>query len=146
MNISNIFILIPTLTMLDARAVDINPCAIPTSSIVIAMTDSMVADFDIPFESINRSKIEIKLIEDMEVNESYGTYLANEDYKNDKEHFVKLKEYEKIYTEYHPRNLITQISINNMEGKKNIFLASSIVNDDECSVRFNGYIIVKKEY
>lgn len=146
MKISKIFILIPALIMTNALAVEMNLCAIPTSSIGSEMVNSMVADFGIPLESVNRSKIEMKLISNMKVNKAYGDYLAKEDYKSDKEHFVKLKEYQKIYKEDNPKNLITQITIENIKGEKNIFMASSIVNDDECSVRFNGYIIVQKEY
>jgi len=50
------------------------------------------------------------------------------------------------FMEYNPRNLIIRYSFVNKEGKENILIGSSIVNDEECSVTFNGYITVKREF
>jgi len=72
--------------------------------------------------------------------------MVQEDKVKDTDNFVSLEEYREIYHEGNPRNLIVKVSYENKESKHNIFLASSIVNDDECSVRFNGYITVKREF
>jgi len=34
----------------------------------------------------------------------------------------------------------------NKDGKQNVFIASALVNDNECSVRFNGYLTVARAY
>jgi hypothetical protein len=145
-NILKIISFIPIIAVFNVIAVDKNPCAVPESSISTSMVDSMVNDFGIVRGSIAENKIKMELIDNTAVNKAYASYLANEDYKKDTEHFVKLDEYKKIYLEDNPRNLITKISIENNKGLQNTFISSSIVNDNECSVRFNGYITVKREY
>lgn len=137
---------IPALVVLNVLAVDKNPCAVQESSIGKSMVDSMVNDFGTARGEIAENKIKMELIDNIAVSKAYASYLASEDYKKDTEHFVKLDEYKKIYLEDNPRNLITKISIENNKGLRNTFISSSIVNDNECSVRFNGYITVKREY
>jgi len=145
-NILKTISFIPIIAVFNVMAVDKNPCAVPESSIVTSMMDSMVNDFGIVRGSIPENKIKMELIDNTAVSKAYASYLAGEDYKKDTEHFVKLDEYKKIYLEDNPRNLITKISIENNKGLQNTFISSSIVNDNECSVRFNGYITVKREY
>ncbi|MEY7631937.1 Shiga toxin A subunit, partial [Enterobacter quasihormaechei] len=34
----------------------------------------------------------------------------------------------------------------NKDAKKDVFIASSLMNKDECSIRFNGYIILSRQF
>ncbi len=34
----------------------------------------------------------------------------------------------------------------NQEGKKDVFIASGLINKDECSIRFNGYLTLAREF
>lgn len=44
------------------------------------------------------------------------------------------------------KNLIIKYTYKNRDGRENVFISSYIVNDDECSVLFNGYITVSREF
>lgn len=45
-----------------------------------------------------------------------------------------------------PMNIIVRFDYVNKENKHNITLASLVVSEAECSISFNGYIIVKREF
>ncbi|MFZ4835149.1 hypothetical protein [Rouxiella sp. Mn2063] len=128
------------------EAVEKNPCAIPASSVGISMTDAMLNDFKISRSTIVENKTKMELIDNVKVDSAFSDFMAKEDKVKDTDNFVSLEEYRGIYREGNPRNLIVKVSYENKERKHNIFLASSIVNDDECSIRFNGYIIIKREF
>ncbi|MGL6020550.1 MAG: Shiga toxin A subunit, partial [Gibbsiella quercinecans] len=34
----------------------------------------------------------------------------------------------------------------NANGQRDIFIASSLLNNDECSIRFNGYLTLSREF
>lgn len=42
--------------------------------------------------------------------------------------------------------VVAKYTYRNAENKKNIFIASSLQHKYECSVRFNGYLIVEREF
>jgi len=42
--------------------------------------------------------------------------------------------------------IVAKYIYRNEKNQKNIFIASSLQNKYECSVRFNGYLIVKREF
>jgi len=50
------------------------------------------------------------------------------------------------YYENHTQSLIAKYIYINKEMKRNVFIASGLINKDECSVRFNGYITLSREF
>ena len=71
---------------------------------------------------------------------------ASESYKKTPDKWLSIKDYIDTYTAYNARNLLIKFTFKNKENKEDIFLASAITNDSECNVRFNGYIIIKREF
>lgn len=72
--------------------------------------------------------------------------MAEADYK--KQTGIKLKKgdfFEGYYTNG-AKSITARYTYTNDKGKKNVFIASSLLNNDECSVRFNGYLILSREF
>lgn len=55
-------------------------------------------------------------------------------------------EYAQGFMENNAKNIIVKYTYEDKQGRQNVFLASTFVSDSECLVRFNGYIIVKREF
>lgn len=79
-----------------------------------------------------------------------GSALANqlsiEETTRKKSGWVSTNEYKKIFSQDNAKNLTVKFTYINKNGKQNIFIASALVNDNECSVRFNGYITVARAF
>ncbi|WP_395489486.1 Shiga toxin A subunit [Cedecea davisae] len=123
-----------------------NPCVVAQSAIGISMLDAMDKDMKIDIGTILHDKTKTELI----VNEPVTYRLAEQFAVTDKQlannKWLSLKDYLDIFSENNARNLIIKFTFENKSSQHDIFLASALVNDNECSVRFNGYIIVKREF
>jgi len=56
------------------------------------------------------------------------------------------EDYFSSYFDNGAKTLLIKYTYQNAAKQKNIFVASSLVNDDECSIRFNGYVTLQREY
>lgn len=115
-------------------------------SVGVSMTDAMVEDFGIQESDILLEKTKMTLLEKENVTEKMALFFAQEDKKEPGLEHVKLNSLIKIYKEDNPKNLIIKYEYFNKENKRNILLGSVVISDAECSLRFNGYIIVKREF
>ncbi|EDZ7381678.1 Shiga toxin A subunit, partial [Salmonella enterica] len=50
------------------------------------------------------------------------------------------------YYENQVKSIVAKYTYINKDKGKDIFIASSFMNADECSVRFNGYITLSREF
>ena len=125
-------------------AVVSNPCAVARSSLNIDMMNAMQEDLGISQDLLVKNKTKVKLIANEPISKVFAEQLA----KNEQSKYKYLSYYELLttYTEDEPRNLIIKYTYFNKNGKENIFIASSFVNSNECSLGFNGYITVKREF
>jgi hypothetical protein len=139
-------IILPILTAFsfNSSAVTANPCIVIGSTVDISLIHAMEQDFDIKESEIVKSKTKMVLIDNQVVTEGLAASLAEKAVKETD--YLDYDDMKKTYLEYNPRNLIVKYTYVNKEGKENIFIGSSIVNDEECSVDFNGYITVKREF
>ncbi|WP_345829390.1 hypothetical protein AAGR22_20780 [Erwinia sp. HDF1-3R] len=110
------------------------------------MTDAMIEDFSLSEKQFIVGETKMEIVEDVPVNYPLADFYAKRDRAEEAIHFTSLNEIRSIYTEYHPRNIIVKFTYYNKRGKNNVFLTSYVINDYECSIRFNGYIIVKREF
>lgn len=129
-----------------ATQVKDNNCKSPLSSTGIALMDDMFNNMGVDPNSIDKEKIRTELLYNEPVSEALARHYALERYRANPDKWLSVKDYMNIYSESHPENLIIKFSIRNKTGQENIFLVSAIANDYECGVRYNGYIIVKREF
>lgn len=72
------------------------------------------------------------------------------DYEKDKAKnkvtILDKKSYFDSYYENQVKSIVAKYTYINKDKEKDIFIASSFMNADECSVRFNGYITLSREF
>lgn len=56
------------------------------------------------------------------------------------------KSYFDSYYENQVKSIVAKYTYINKDKEKDIFIASSFMNADECSVRFNGYITLSENF
>lgn len=54
--------------------------------------------------------------------------------------------YFSIYREGNPLVMVVQYTYVNAKKQENVFISSAVVNDEECSVSFDKYLTVKREF
>ncbi len=129
-----------------AAEVKDNPCVVAQSAIGISMLDAMDKDMKIDVGTILHDKTKTELITNETVTYRLAEQFAVTDKKLANSKWLSLKDYLDIFSENNARNLIIKFTFENKSSQHDIILASALVNDNECSVRFNGYIIVKREF
>lgn len=127
-----------------AVKVNDNNCKSPLSSTGIAMMDEMREKMHIDTKGINEKDITTELLFNEPVTDILSEYYAKQSYEEDRE--LTLEAYKEMYSEDNPVNLIIKFTVKNSQKKENIFLLSAIASDYECNIRFNGYLIVKREF
>ena len=126
-----------------------NGCASVGASMEIALFDAISRDLKIDTSTILRNKTIIEVIDTSSVSNLYAKSLAKIDYESAvAQGKAKLPEnaYFESYYENHTQSLTAKYTYINKEMKKDVFIASSLMNKDECSVRFNGYIMLSREF
>lgn len=115
-------------------------------SLGVSMTDAMVEDLGLQESDIVLEKTKMTLVAQENVTAPMALFFAKEDKKDPILANLNLQELAGIYSDFNPKNLIIRYDYQNRAGKHNILLGSLLINDTECSVRYNGYIIVKREF
>lgn len=121
-------------------------CAVPGSSVEMDMTRGVSKDLGL--KAITPPKMELLAVSPV------GQALADQYAKADRATDLARKSghalgYEDYFSSYHDngaKTLLIKYTYENAAKQKNIFVASSLVNDDECSIRFNGYVTLQREY
>ncbi len=122
------------------------PCLDIHRSIGVSMTDAMINDFGIKAHDLLLNQTKMTLISKQNVTKKLAELYGHQSYKSIEGNPLKESDYSDIYRQSNAQNIIVEYDYINREHKHNIILASHIINDDECSIRFNGYIIVKREF
>lgn len=125
-----------------------DPCKSPKSSTGIQMMRIMEDQLGmgILIDTVDQSATTTELIANTKVSDRLASQFARESYRKSPEDWLSVKDYKKIYSEDDARNLIIKFHYYNKDKKENIFLVSALANKYECGVRFNGYIVVKREF
>ncbi|MCU6676331.1 Shiga toxin A subunit [Leclercia tamurae] len=124
-------------------------CAIVGASMEEALFDAVSRDLQIDTSTILREKTIVNVIDTSPVSKLYARSLAKIDYEIAKAQgkaTIPENAYFDSYYENHTQSLTAKYIYINKEMKKNVFIASSLMNKDECSVRFNGYITLSREF
>lgn len=129
-----------------AETVKDDNCKVPQSATGIEMESLMDKEMRIDTSTIDEEKTKTELISNIAVSDLMAQQYAIADFNGDPNDWLKLKDFKNIYSQDNVRNLIIKFTYENKQKKQNIYLVSAFSNDYECDVRFNGYIIVKREF
>jgi len=126
-----------------------NECAIIGASMETTLFNTISQDLQIDTSTILRNKTFVNVIDISTVSKPYARSLAKIDYESAKAQgkaTIPESAYFDSYYENQTQSLTAKYIYINKEMKKNVFIASSLINKDECSVRFNGYITLSREF
>ncbi|EII5926778.1 Shiga toxin A subunit [Salmonella enterica] len=125
-------------------------CATVGASMESSLFDAIKNDLNIDIATIIKDKIKVEILDISPVSKVYAESLARMDYEKDKAKnkvaILDKKSYFDSYYENQVKSIVAKYTYINKDKEKDIFIASSFMNADECSVRFNGYITLSREF
>ncbi|EGK3122962.1 Shiga toxin A subunit [Salmonella enterica] len=125
-------------------------CATVGASMESSLFDAIKNDLNIDVATIIKDKTKIEILDISPVSKVYAESLARIDYEKDKAKnkvaILDKKSYFDSYYENQVKSIVAKYTYINKDKEKDIFIASSFMNADECSVRFNGYITLSREF
>ncbi|EAA6444004.1 TPA: Shiga toxin A subunit [Salmonella enterica subsp. enterica serovar Liverpool] len=125
-------------------------CATVGASMESSLFDAIKNDLNIDVATIIKDKAKVEILDISPVSKVYAESLARMDYEKDKAKnkvaILDKKSYFDSYYENQVKSIVAKYTYINKDKEKDIFIASSFMNADECSVRFNGYITLSREF
>ncbi|HIC5630595.1 TPA: Shiga-like toxin A subunit SciR [Salmonella enterica subsp. enterica serovar Thompson] len=125
-------------------------CATVGASMESSLFDAIKNDLNIDVATIIKDKTKVEILDISPVSKVYAEPLARMDYEKDKAKnkvaILDKKSYFDSYYENQVKSIVAKYTYINKDKEKDIFIASSFMNADECSVRFNGYITLSREF
>ncbi|EBC7106291.1 Shiga toxin A subunit [Salmonella enterica] len=125
-------------------------CATVGASMESSLFDAIKNDLNIDVATIIKDKTKVEILDISPVSKVYAESLARMDYEKDKAKnkvaILDKKSYFDGYYENQVKSIVAKYTYINKDKEKDIFIASSFMNADECSVRFNGYITLSREF
>lgn len=95
-------------------------------------------------KGIERGKTTVEVLNLSPVSDALARQFAQADAKTG--NGLSVKEYYGIYHDNGAMNLTAKYTYTNVKGVSNVYIVSSLLNNDECSVRFNGYLTLSREF
>ncbi|EBN0936259.1 Shiga toxin A subunit [Salmonella enterica] len=125
-------------------------CATVGASMESSLFDAIKNDLNIDVATIIKDKTKVEILDISPVSKVYAESLARMDYEKDKAKnkvaILDKKSYFDSYYENQVKSIVAKYTYINKDKEKDIFIASSFMNADEYSVRFNGYITLSREF
>ncbi|ECG2848246.1 Shiga toxin A subunit [Salmonella enterica subsp. enterica serovar Dublin] len=125
-------------------------CATVGASMESSLFDAIKNDLNIDVATIIKDKTKVEILDISPVSKVYAESLARMDYEKDKAKnkvaILDKKSYFDSYYENQVKSIVAKYTYINKDEEKDIFIASSFMNADECSVRFNGYITLSRGF
>ncbi|EEL4549401.1 TPA: Shiga toxin A subunit [Salmonella enterica subsp. enterica] len=125
-------------------------CATVGASMESSLFDAIKNDLNIDVATIIKDKTKVEILDISPVSKVYAESLARMDYEKDKAKnkvaILDKKSYFDSYYENQVKSIVAKYTYINKDKEKDIFIASCFMNADECSVRFNGYITLSREF
>lgn len=126
-----------------------NGCAAVGASMESSLFDAMQKDLKIDASTIQKDKTEVEVINTTPVSELFAQALAKSDHADaiaKGKATMPESEYFSSYYENDAKSITAKYTYINKTNKKDVFIASSLMNKDECSIRFNGYVILSRDF
>ncbi|EBJ8717565.1 Shiga toxin A subunit, partial [Salmonella enterica] len=115
-------------------------CATVGASMESSLFDAIKNDLNIDVATIIKDKTKVEILDISPVSKVYAESLARMDYEKDKAKnkvaILDKKSYFDSYYENQVKSIVAKYTYINKDKEKDIFIASSFMNADECSVRF----------
>ena len=140
--ISIISILLSTLSFASSNV----GCAKVGASMYIDLTSAIIEDLNLSSDQIIQKNVSVEVISLSPISKVYAEQLAEMEFKHQTTNFLRKNDYARIFYEDDVKIIVAKYTYRNAKNQKNIFIASSLKNKYECSIRFNGYLIVKREF
>ncbi|EMC6835178.1 Shiga toxin A subunit [Salmonella enterica] len=125
-------------------------CATVGASMESSLFDAIKNDLNIDVATIIKDKTKVEILDISPVSKVYAESLARMYYEKDKAKnkvaILDKKSYFDSYYENQVKSIVAKYTYINKDKEKDIFIASSFMNADECSVKFNGYITLSREF
>lgn len=125
-------------------------CAAPGHYIEGMLLSSIKNDLNVDLTTIQYDKTVVEVLSAAPVSEFFARQLAHEDRREDlkKSPDIQLpeKDYYGIYHDGHVVNVTAKYTLTDKSNKRDVFISSALANDDECSVRYNGYLTLSREF
>ncbi|WP_312730757.1 Shiga toxin A subunit [Atlantibacter hermannii] len=125
-------------------------CATAGASMEISLFEALSEQLSIDKSTIVRDKTQVKILDITPVSRTYAEYLARFDFNHyhgkDKTEDTYTSIFFPGYYENDVKSITAQYTYFNNKKKKAVFIATSLMNKDECSIRFNGYITLSREF
>ncbi|ECJ9983096.1 Shiga toxin A subunit, partial [Salmonella enterica] len=114
-------------------------CATVGASMESSLFDAIKNDLNIDVATIIKDKTKVEILDLSPVSKVYAESLARMDYEKDKAKnkvaILDKKSYFDSYYENQVKSIVAKYTYINKDKEKDIFIASSFMNADECSVR-----------
>jgi hypothetical protein len=124
-------------------------CAATGATMEISLFRALSEELNIDISGVNEMQTQVKILDISPVSKVYAEYLARFDYNNDPDKNKTEDKYKHIYFSSYYDNDAKSITAQYTyfkDKKKDVFIATSLMNKDECSIRFNGYITLSREF
>lgn len=124
-------------------------CANVGKTMELGLFDAIAKDLNVDTSAIQQDKTKVELLDISPVSKVYAELLAKVDYEDalsNGRDMLPLSEYVSSYYDDDAKTITAKYTYLNNKGKKDVFIATSIMNKDECSIRFNGYITLAREF
>ncbi|ECY2590936.1 Shiga toxin A subunit, partial [Salmonella enterica] len=113
-------------------------CATVGASMESSLFDAIKNDLNIDVATIIKDKTKVEILDISPVSKVYAESLARMDYEKDKAKnkvaILDKKSYFDSYYENQVKSIVAKYTYINKDKEKDIFIASSFMNADECSV------------
>ncbi|EDD2167008.1 Shiga toxin A subunit, partial [Salmonella enterica subsp. enterica serovar Uganda] len=113
-------------------------CATVGASMESSLFDAIKNDLNIDVATIIKDKTKVEILDISPVSKVYAESLARMDYEKDKAKnkvaVLDKKSYFDSYYENQVKSIVAKYTYINKDKEKDIFIASSFMNADECSV------------
>ncbi|WP_270562342.1 Shiga toxin A subunit [Citrobacter portucalensis] len=125
-------------------------CASVGSAMETILFNKLAEDLSIDTSTVDEMKAKVDVLDITPISRMYAEKLARIDFDKDPDKDKTEDKYKNIYLSSYYDNEVKSITAKytytDKHGKKDVFIASSLMNKDECSVRFNGYITLSREF
>ncbi|TSH42788.1 Shiga toxin A subunit, partial [Salmonella enterica subsp. enterica serovar Derby] len=113
-------------------------CATVGTSMESSLFDAIKNDLNIDVATIIKDKTKVEILDISPVSKVYAESLARMDYEKNKAKnkvaILDKKSYFDSYYENQVKSIVAKYTYINKDKEKDIFIASSFMNADECSV------------
>jgi hypothetical protein len=125
-------------------------CAAPGHYVEGMLLTSIKNDLGIDLTSIQYSKTTVEVLDVLPVSDVFARKMAIADSQADLKKSADLRlsesDYYSMYHDGHVLTVTAKYTFTDKNGKRDEFISSAFANDDECSVRYNGYITLSREF